>query len=57
MEPQRYAVFLFPSVSHALKAEKILIRACFCEQVPPPVGEDPSFQPPRFHPRFGLDIL
>ena len=31
METPQYAVFLFPSVSHALKAEKILIRACFCE--------------------------
>lgn len=24
MEPQKFAVFLFPSVSHAMKAEKIL---------------------------------
>jgi hypothetical protein len=35
MEAAQYAVFLFPSVSHALKAEKILIAAGIAHKLIP----------------------
>ena len=35
MEAQPYAVFLFPSVGHALKAEKILIAAGIAHKLIP----------------------
>jgi hypothetical protein len=35
MQPGGYRVFLFPSVSHVLKAEKILIRAAIPYKVIP----------------------